>query len=236
MATAPPTARVTLDDLHAAYGHRLALRQVSASIPKLATTAVVGPNGSGKSTLLSAIAGVIKPTRGRVSHVGDQRPAFVVQRSAVSDALPITVRETVQMGRWAGLGLWRRPSRRDRSAVETALERLDIGHLSGRRLGELSGGQRQRTLVAQGLAQESDLLLLDEPQSGLDSSAQQRIKEVLTELPGEGITVIQVTHDLVAAQEADHCLLLRDGHLTAEGTPSTVLTDQALHEIWQLPR
>lgn len=236
MSTSQPTARVTLRDVHAAYTNRLVLHQVSGEIPRLATTTVVGPNGSGKSTLLGAIAGVIKPTRGRVTHDGDQRPALVVQHSAVPDALPITAWETVMMGRWAGLGSWRRPSRRDHAAVSAALERLDIGHLAKRRLGELSGGQRQRALVAQGLAQEADLLLLDEPQSGLDSSAQRRITDVLDELTGEGVTVVHVTHDLRAANRADHCLVLRDGHLHAQGAPDTVLTPEALAEAWRLPR
>lgn len=124
------------------------------------------------------------------------------------------------MGRWGGLGSWRRPSRRDLAAVDAALDRLGIGDLAGRQLGELSGGQRQRTLVAQGLAQESDLLLLDEPTTGLDPEARGRIGALLTELGGEGVTVVQATHDLEAARAADVCLLLCEGTSSGKVRPT----------------
>ncbi|MFJ9173354.1 zinc ABC transporter ATP-binding protein AztA [Streptomyces sp. NPDC102360] len=227
------TTRVRVDQLSAGYPGRTVLHQLSCDIRELANVALVGPNGSGKSTLLGVVAGVIRPTSGEVRHRGERRPAFVPQRGAVGDTLPLTVRQTVEMGRWGGLGSWRRPSRRDRAAVEAALDRLGIGGLAGRQLGELSGGQRQRTLVAQGLAQESDLLLLDEPTTGLDPDARGRIGALLTELAGEGVTVVQATHDLEAARAADVCLLLRDGHLVGQGTPDEVLTESALARIWQ---
>ncbi len=117
--------------------------------------------------------------------------------------------------------------------MEVCLERLGIADLAARQLGELSGGQRQRALVAQGLAQEADLLLLDEPTTGLDASAQEAITEVLDEVTMNGVTVVQATHDLAAARRADHCLLLHDGRLLHEGLPSTVLTDEALRQVWQ---
>ncbi|WP_425837269.1 zinc ABC transporter ATP-binding protein AztA [Streptomyces fractus] len=225
--------RVQLTDLCAGYPGRPVLHQLTAHIPELATVALVGPNGSGKSTLLGVLAGVIRPTSGEVRHHGERRPAFVPQRGAVGDALPLTVRQAVEMGRWGGLGAWRRPSRRDRAAVGAALDRLGIGGLAGRQLGELSGGQRQRTLIAQGLAQESDLLLLDEPTTGLDPEARGRIGSLLTELAAEGVTVVKATHDLEAARAADVCLLLRDGHLAGQGPPDQVLTESALARIWQ---
>ncbi|MHB9755428.1 zinc ABC transporter ATP-binding protein AztA [Streptomyces sp. BYX5S] len=227
------TARVHLDGLCAGYPGRPVLHQVTCEIPQLATVALVGPNGSGKSTLLGALAGVIRPTSGEVRHHRDARPAFVPQRGAVGDTLPLTVRQTVEMGRWGGLGVWRRPSRRDRVAVDAALDRLGVGDLAGRQLGELSGGQRQRTLIAQGLAQESDLLLLDEPTTGLDPEARERIGSLLAGLAAEGVTVVQATHDLEAARASDVCLLLRDGHLAGQGHPAEVLTQAALARIWQ---
>ncbi|MCX4830896.1 zinc ABC transporter ATP-binding protein AztA [Streptomyces sp. NBC_01016] len=226
-------ARVRFDELCAGYPGRKVLHQLTTEIPELANVALVGPNGSGKSTLLGVVAGVIRPTSGEVRHHGERRPAFVPQRGAVGDALPLTVRQTVEMGRWGGLGSWRRPSRRDLAAVDAALDRLGVGDLAGRQLGELSGGQRQRTLVAQGLAQESDLLLLDEPTTGLDPEARGRIGALLTELGGEGVTVVQATHDLEAARAADVCLLLREGHLVEQGPPDEVLTESALARVWQ---
>ncbi len=143
------------------------------------------------------------------------------------------MRQTVEMGRWSARGPWRRLTRRDHTAVDGALGRLGIGHLASRQLGELSGGQRQRALIAQGLAQESDLLLLDEPTTGLDPQARERIGALLTELVAEGVTVVQATHDLAAARSADACLLLRDGRLAGRGAPCEVLTEPALATLWQ---
>jgi len=227
------TPRVSFTELSAGYPGRPVLHQLDAEIPALAITALVGPNGSGKSTLLGVIAGVIQPTSGRLHHVGNRPPAFVPQRSAVADALPLTVRQTVEMGRWGDRGPWRRLTRQDRATVDQSMERLGITDLAARQLGELSGGQRQRALIAQGLAQESDLLLLDEPTTGLDLEAKDRIAALLTELAADGVTVVHATHDLEAARSADACLLLRDGHLAGQGHPEQLLTASTLAQIWQ---
>ncbi|MFJ7083319.1 zinc ABC transporter ATP-binding protein AztA [Streptomyces griseus] len=228
--------QVRLDAVAAGYPGRVVMEQFTAHVPAFTTTAVVGPNGSGKSTLLGVVAGVIRATAGRVEHRTDRRVAYVAQRSAASDVLPMTVRDAVAMGRWERRGLWRRLSRRDRAVVEASMTRLGVDSLAHRQLGELSGGQRQRALVAQGLAQEADLLLLDEPATGLDATAQRLIADVLAEVTKEGVTVVQATHDLEAARAAGHLLLLRDGRLLAEGDPGGLLTDDAIAEVWQLPR
>ncbi|AXG80950.1 zinc ABC transporter ATP-binding protein AztA [Streptomyces paludis] len=230
------TARIHFSGLCAGYPGRPVLSEVGARIPKSATTALVGPNGSGKSTLLGVLAGVIPPTAGHLQHHGGRPPAFVPQRGAVGDTLPLTVRQTVEMGRWGERGPWRRLTRRDHATVDAALDRLAIGDLAPRQLGELSGGQRQRALIAQGLAQESDLLLLDEPTTGLDPEARERIGALLTALVAEGVTVVQATHDLEAARAADACLLLQDGRLAGRGRPDEVLTTAALARVWQSPR
>ncbi|GGV63713.1 ABC transporter ATP-binding protein [Streptomyces longisporoflavus] len=230
---APGSERLRFSDLDAGYPGRPVLRQLSASIPALAMTALVGPNGSGKSTLLGVIAGVIDTTSGQLRYAEGRPPAFVPQRGAVGDTLPLTARQTVEMGRWQERGLWRRPTHQDHSVVESAMERLGIADLATRQLGELSGGQRQRVLIAQGLAQQSDLLLLDEPTTGLDPEARQRITALLTELVADGTTVVQATHDLEAARSADACLLLSDGRLVGQGPPEQVLTPTALSRIWQ---
>lgn len=227
------TPRVRFTDLSAGYPGRPVLHQLDAEIPALAITALVGPNGSGKSTLLGVMAGVIKPTSGRLHHAVDRPPAFVPQRSSVPDALPLTVRQTVEMGRWGDREPWRRLTRQDQATVDQAMERLGITELATRQLGELSGGQRQRALIAQGLAQKSDLLLLDEPTTGLDPEARDRIAALLTELVADGVTVVQATHDLEAARSADVCLLLHDGHLAGQGHPDQLLTAATLARIWQ---
>ncbi|MEU3302007.1 zinc ABC transporter ATP-binding protein AztA [Streptomyces sp. NPDC006678] len=233
ISTQDRTPRVRFTELCAGYPGRPVLQQLSAEIPTLATTALVGPNGSGKSTLLGVLAGVIHPTSGELHHDGERPPAFVPQRGAVGDTLPLTVRQTVEMGRWGERGPWRRLTRRDHSAVDAALDRLGIRDLASRQLGELSGGQRQRALIAQGLAQESDLLLLDEPTTGLDPAARERIGELLTTLVADGVTVVQATHDLEIARAADTCLLLQDGRLAGQGHPDQVLNMSTLPRVWQ---
>ncbi|WP_432149920.1 zinc ABC transporter ATP-binding protein AztA [Streptomyces sp. bgisy029] len=225
--------RVRFQQLSAGYPGRPVLHQLTGEITSLTMTALVGPNGSGKSTLLGVLAGVITATSGELLDAEGSPPAFVPQRGAVGDTLPLTARQTVEMGRWGQRGLWRRLTRTDRSAVDSAMERLGVADLGARQLGELSGGQRQRVLIAQGLAQQSDLLLLDEPTTGLDPEARERITVLLTELVADGTTVVQATHDLEAARSADACLLLADGRLIGQGSPGEVLTPEALARIWQ---
>ncbi|MGW7568877.1 zinc ABC transporter ATP-binding protein AztA [Streptomyces tendae] len=229
----PRNERVRFSDLEAGYSGRPVLRQLTAHIPALAMTALVGPNGSGKSTLLGVLAGVIDATSGQLHYAEGRPPAFVPQRGAVGDTLPLTARQTVEMGRWNERGPWRWLTRQDRVVVDSAMERLGVDDLAARQLGELSGGQRQRVLIAQGLAQQSDLLLLDEPTTGLDPEARERITALLTDLIADGTTVVQATHDLEAARSADACLLLRDGRLVGQGPPERVLTPAALSRVWQ---
>ncbi|MEW2635454.1 zinc ABC transporter ATP-binding protein AztA [Streptomyces sp. NPDC048389] len=224
--TAPhPTPQVLVRGVSAGYTRTTVLNQLDVDIPPLTVTAVMGPNGSGKSTLLGLLAGVIPATSGTVVHRTAVRPAFVMQRSAAADTLPLTVRETVTMGRWGRLGPFRRPSPKDRRAVESSMERLDVADLAERQLGELSGGQRQRVLVAQGLAQGADLLLLDEPAGAVDGSARETIARVLDDVAAEGVAVVQATHDITAARRAGYCLLLDGGHVRAAGPPREVLDE-----------
>lgn len=217
------TAAVSIRGLAAGYRGRVVIRELTAEIPAGRVTAIVGHNGSGKSTLLGVIAGVIGASSGRVIRTGRQRPALVVQQSAVPSTLPITVRETVAMGRWAHRGPWRRLTSEDRATVNDCMDRLGIGDLADRRLTDLSGGQRQRALLARALAQESDLLLLDEPTTGLDIDAQEEISRTLRDIANSGVAVVHATHDRAEALAADHCLLLRDGELAGVGLPELVL-------------
>ncbi|GAB2713723.1 zinc ABC transporter ATP-binding protein AztA [Nocardia thraciensis] len=217
------TPAVRIDALTAGYHSRTVLHAITTDIPTGRVTAIVGPNGSGKSTLLGVVAGVVAPATGTVERGSDRRPAFVVQHSAVPATLPLTVRETVAMGRWAHRGPWRRLTRADTAIVRACMERMGIADLARRRLTILSGGQRQRALLAQALAQQSDLLLLDEPTTGLDPEAQQQISHTLRELTADGVTVVQATHDHREALRADHCLQLDTGRLVGAGAPADVL-------------
>lgn len=213
------TTRVRLDAVHAGHDGADVLCGVTTDLRAGTVTALVGDNGSGKSTLLGVLAGTHPLRAGRVEHHGSRRPAFVPQRSAVPDALPLTVVQTVRMGRWAHRGAWRRLRREDHEAVAHCLDRLDVADLSGRALHTLSGGQRQRVLVAQGLAQEADLLLLDEPSTGLDTDARAAIARVLTEERDRGRAVLVATHAADEARGADRVLRLYGGSLSEETLP-----------------
>ncbi len=221
----------------AGYGRRVAIAASDFTIPAGASTAVIGPNGSGKSTLLGVLTGLVVPASGTVT-VLDTDPVrarpqvgLVLQTTKVNDTVPITVREVVAMGRYAHLGPFRPFTREDRAVVAAALERLDLVGLAGRHLAELSGGERQRVFVAQGLAQEAELLLLDEPVTGLDLVSRERILDAVAEELAAGRTVVTTTHDLADAGRAQHVLLMA-GRVHAEGPPEAVLDPEVLSSAY----
>lgn len=189
-----------------------ALSGVSASFAPGTVTAVSGGNGSGKSTLLGVLAGTIASQSGRIHRAKTTGPpALVVQRSAASDTLPLTVNEVVSMGRWADRGMWRRLSADDRATVRSCMRAMGILHLADRPLGALSGGQRQRALVAQGLARRADVLLLDEATAGVDAEALVLIMTALRAEADRGAIVVHATHEEAVLAEADRVLRLDRG-------------------------
>jgi iron complex transport system ATP-binding protein len=224
-------AAVTAEGLVVAYGSTIAVDASSFEIPRGGITVLIGPNGSGKSTLLGAIAGLIEPVGGSIDvlEVGGsaQRISYVLQSTKVNDTLPVTVREVVTMGRYANSNARHRLDADDHAAVEEAMSRMGISNLAGRHLRELSGGQRQRVLVAQGLAQEHEILLLDEPLTGLDLTSAQAIDDVIHDETQTGCTIVMTTHDLAEAQVADHVVLL-SGRVVASGAAEEVLTVENL--------
>jgi len=214
------------------YGTVTALAESDFEIVSGKVTAVIGPNGSGKSTLLNVIAGLVTPNAGVVEvDIAPGRLSYVMQATKVNESLPVTVREVVAMGRYATLGPYRRMGRADRLAVDDAMERLEITDLATRHLHDLSGGQRQRVFVAQGLTQEHDLLLLDEPLTGIDLTTAQAIDEVIHGETAEGCTVVMTTHDLSEARSTDYVVLL-SGRVVAWGTPEDVLTEENLVQAY----
>lgn len=217
---------IRVEQLEVRYDDRLALGPLDLTVDQGTSLAIIGPNGSGKSTLLSAIAGLAQPSAGRVE-TGGATTAFVLQSTEVDRSLPITVRDTVGLARYPSLGLLRPFRSADRRAVKDALERLDIADLADRQLHDLSGGQRQRVLVAQGLAQGSEILLLDEPVTALDIRSRAIILRVLQEERAAGHTVLMTTHDLEDVRQCNHVLLLRTTPI-AYGTPEEVLTEAHL--------
>lgn len=190
----PLTAAVSVSAVRFAYRGTAVFHDLSLSIGPGELTAVVGSNGCGKSTLLSLIAGVLRPDGGHIA-AGTANIALAVQRSTVTDSFPITVAEAVMMGRWRQLGLLRRPRASDRAIVEHWVAELGLADLLTRMLGELSGGQRQRVLLAQALAQEAPLVLLDEPTTGLDTATTDLLLHRLQQLSEAGTTIIAASHD-----------------------------------------
>lgn len=211
------------------YGDHVAIERSDFTIPMGAITAVIGPNGSGKSTILNAIAGLIEPTTGSLEVFGAppqstrDEVSYVLQHTPITPGAPLTVEEVVAMGRYPNIGLFRRMRAEDRVRVREAMAELDIADLAKRNIGELSGGQRQRVLVAQGIAQEHHLLLLDEPLTGLDLVSARAIDNIIHAEPTRGCAVVLTTHDLEEAKAADHVLLVNK-RVVGSGPPQEVLT------------
>ncbi len=221
--------------LRLTHGDLVAVDAADLSLPAGGVTAIIGPNGSGKSTLLRSLSGLHAPAAGDLTVCGAPPGrhvvAHVLQTNEVNAALPVTVGEVVRMGRYRRLGPFRRFTDDDHAAVASAMARMEVADLTDRHLDELSGGQRQRVYLAQGLAQEADLLLLDEPVTGLDITSLDRIAAVLHEETAAGRTVVLTTHDLHTAQAADHVVLLAT-RVVASGPPAAVLTPDNLADAY----
>lgn len=210
-------------------GGKPALEDATFALARGERVAVVGPNGAGKSTVLKAIAGILPPTAGSVDVYGAVAGGhicigYVPQRSQVDWNFPVTVAEVVMMGRVARMGLFRQPGRHDRRLVAESLAQVGMTDLAGRQIGELSGGQQQRAFIARALAQEAELLLMDEPLTGLDVPSQEAIFNILDLLRARGLTVLVSTHDLqLAAERFDRLMLLRR-RIIGFGAAAEVLT------------
>ncbi len=210
-------------------GKQWALQNLTFRVDSGARVAVVGPNGAGKSTLFKVIAGTLKPDAGTI-HVFGHEPhrhiciAYVPQRNQIDWSFPVTVEDVVMMGRIGQIGLFRRPHKRDRQHVQHSLERVNSAYLARKQIGELSGGQQQRVFIARALAQEAELLLLDEPFTGLDAPSQETIFSALQRLHEDGVTLMVATHDLNMAAETFEQVMLLNRELVAYGPPQAVLT------------
>jgi ABC-type Mn2+/Zn2+ transport system ATPase subunit len=226
-------AAVALEQVCVRYGTVEALHEATLSVPRGVSVAIIGPNGSGKSTLLGVLSGLITPESGSVHVLGAHpghgrgRVAHVLQTTAVRPEVPMTVAEAVRLGTYAELGLLGRPDAALRERFETTMERLGLRELRNRQLPELSGGQLQRVFIAQGLVQDAELLLLDEPVAGLDVTSQEIILQVIRDERARGRTVITTTHDIGSAASADMVVLVATD-IIAAGSPSDVLTPEHL--------
>ena len=235
-----------IHSLTVAYGERLALRRLSLDVNPGEILAVAGPNGAGKSTLIRAASGVLPIQPGMVRVDGHDLTALSPERRArfvavvpQARTLPpaFTVYQTVLLGRTPYLGWLGRPSAADHDLALAALQHVQAEHLAERRVGELSGGEQQRILLARALAQDTPILLLDEPTTHLDLQHQTSFLNLVRSLAGDKrLSILIALHDLnLAGLYADRVALLREGSLYALGAADETLTAEILQQVYQIP-
>ncbi len=225
---------IEVHDLSVAYRDQPVLWDVDMQVRRGCLSALVGPNGAGKSTLLKSLMGLIRPAAGTVRLLGSnldevrRRISYVPQRGNVDWTFPVTVRDVVLMGRYPHLGWFRRPGSKDRRLAMEALDRVGMSAYADRQISQLSGGQQQRAFLARALAQDGDLLLLDEPFQGVDARTEKAIIGLLRELRTSGRTVLVVHHDLQTIPDYFDCVSLLNVRMVAEGLVDEVFTEENL--------
>ncbi|MEW2813185.1 ABC transporter ATP-binding protein [Streptomyces massasporeus] len=240
-----PVNRLSAENVTLAYDQRVIAEQLSVEIPDQSFTVIVGPNACGKSTLLRALSRMLKPSQGRVlldGNVIQSMPAKKVARTLgllpQSSVAPdgITVADLVGRGRYPHQGILRQWSTEDERIVQESMRQTGVAELGDRYVDELSGGQRQRVWIAMALAQQTPLLLLDEPTTYLDIQHQIDVLDLCAELHEEqGRTLVAVLHDLNhAARYATHLIALREGRVIAEGAPKDIVTAELVEEVFGL--
>ncbi|MFF1530123.1 ABC transporter ATP-binding protein [Cellulomonas sp. NPDC058312] len=242
--TATTTAPLATDGVTLAYDRLVVAQDLSVEIPAGSFTVIIGPNGCGKSTLLRALARTLKPRAGRVLLDGQPmaqlRTRAIARRLALLPQSPIapeaiTVGDLVARGRYPHQGLLRQWSPQDARAVAVAMAATEVTDLAERYVSDLSGGQRQRAWLAMALAQETDLLLLDEPTTFLDIAHQYEVMDLCARLHEEGRTLVAVLHDLnQAARYGSHVIAMRGGRVVAQGPPQEVVTEALVRDVFGL--
>lgn len=237
--------RLTMEDVTMAYDNRVIAEHLNVTIPDNTFTAIIGPNGCGKSTLLRGFSRVLNPQQGKVLLDGRQLDSFKPKEIARElGLLPqtsiapegIRVYDLIARGRAPYQSLIQQWRTSDEDAVAQALASTNLTELAARLVDELSGGQRQRVWVAMLLAQQTPIMLLDEPTTFLDIAHQYELLELLRAFNEAGKTVVTVLHDLnQAARYADHLIVMKDGHVHATGTPEEVLTAEMVQGVFGLP-
>jgi ABC-type Mn2+/Zn2+ transport system ATPase subunit len=223
-------AVIHVDDLSGGYAPGTdAIAGVSFSLDPGTIAAVLGPNGGGKTTLFRALLGELPVRRGTVEL--DARPAYVPQTDRTRHDFPVSALDVVLMGAYARTPAWRRVARADRAAAKATLDRVGLADRARRRFGALSGGQRQRVLIARALLQDSRVILLDEPLSGVDATSAARIEELFAQLRAEGRVLLVATHDVEQARRWDRVVCLH-GRQVAFGAPAATLTTDVLRRTY----
>jgi ABC-type Mn2+/Zn2+ transport system ATPase subunit len=230
----PGTSILRVENLSVGYESGIALENISFELTTGERIAVVGPNGAGKSTLFKVIAGLMKPDGGKVSVFGGDPGehiciSYLPQHNHVDWNFPVTVSDVVMMGRTRKIGFLRRASGSDRAVVANAIETVGLSDFTKRQISQLSGGQQQRMFIARALAQEADLMLLDEPVTGLDTPSQEELFSVLDWLRQQKVTVMIALHDLKLAATSFDRVMLLNHRLIGIGKPSEVITRERLN-------
>jgi manganese/iron transport system ATP-binding protein len=232
---------LVVSDITVAYRNgTTAIKRASFTIPRGSITALVGVNGSGKSTLFKAIMGFVPLAAGSVDILGvpgrqalkRNLVAYVPQSEDVDWNFPVLVEDVVMMGRYGHMGMLRRPSKRDRDMVTSALERVNMAEFRLRQIGELSGGQKKRVFLARALAQEGQVILLDEPFTGVDVTTEDAIVELLRALRDEGKVMLVSTHNLGSVPEFCDRTVLVKGTVLASGPTAEIFTRERLEETF----
>lgn len=240
-----PTHTFQTNNIQAGYDQKTILENINLSIPSNKISIIIGANGSGKSTLLKTMARLIKPTAGQVLLDGKsiyKIPSKELARTLgllpQSPIVPegITVADLVGRGRFPHQTFLKGWSKKDYEAVAEALEMMNIAEFADRSIDELSGGQRQRVWIAMALAQQTDILLLDEPTTYLDITYQVEILDLLMDLNKKfGTTIVMVLHDInLSARYADYLFAMKDGSLIAEGTPNDIISSELIKDTFNL--
>ncbi|MDO5747654.1 MAG: ABC transporter ATP-binding protein [Actinomycetaceae bacterium] len=230
----------SMKEVNVAYHDMVVLRDINVDIPAGVIMGIIGPNGAGKSTLIKAALGIVPRLTGKVSFFDQpldkvrKSVGYMPQAASVDWDFPATVADVVKMGTYASLGWLRRPGRKQKEAVEQALEFCGIADLAHRQIGQLSGGQRQRTFLARTLAQNPDLCFMDEPFAGVDARSEEAIRDVLLRMQSEGKTIVVVHHDLTTVDKFCSDLLILNKSVLAWGPLKDTLKQDVIDKAYSV--
>ncbi|OIP38900.1 hypothetical protein AUJ95_06150 [Candidatus Desantisbacteria bacterium CG2_30_40_21] len=237
---------IRLTNVTAKYSKKVALKDISFSISTGEFVGIIGPNGSGKTTMLKLILGLIKPSKGDIMVFGEKlsrfytkhrkRIGYLSQIQQTDTNFPINVMDVVMFGRCTRIGFFKSPSRKDNTIVAQCLEKVGMSEYQNTPFGHLSSGQQQRVMIARVLAQESEILFLDEPTTGIDLLAQGKIMDIIDELHANGMTIIHVSHEInLFSQSLQRVICLKQSSLYKMGNASEVLTTEVLKGLYDAP-
>lgn len=228
-------------NLTVSYSNKIALTDVNFSMRSGKLVGIIGPNGSGKSTLMKAVLNLTAKDSGEVRI--EEKPiekvreniAYIPQRSNIDWDFPILVRDTVLLGTYPKLGLFKRPKAKEKKIAEEALKKVGMEDFADKQIGELSGGQQQRIFLARSLAQNADIFFMDEPFVGIDIHSEEIIINILKELRDQGKTLFVIHHDLTKVEDYFDELILVNKELVAAGAVSDVFTPELMERTFNAP-